>query len=981
MPSSSHAHQPTPPNTTPQNISTELVREDDALEVNESELVETSEARQPHSYEPDENEYHHYHHRDTLSHRQEPQDFESDHDGSSNPDNEQWQDDDEEPADNLGGNHDADYEYDSPSPPPKPQQLHQNASQSRDENSFDREQLNDEEYEHFEDNHSDDQESSVKQAVHTATKSPPALASAESFNSYAMMSQSPRDYQRDSLSPNSHMQQGGANRFSFRPDISPYAKQLKQDHISMRAKKVLEESNRKLQEIAQQLEEKYNTFSYQPKINEEYVMKKERSKFHDSIDERVHEKEQYYKKMEQRKQDQMQSSYTYKPEISTYSKTLERQEPIYERLYKLRKVTDGEDPDESRDSLLSPPNSARRRSTGTERHSSGQEEFTFQPQINDSHQHILAKRKGKIEDRMYQDALIREEKREQEKRHAEQEEDQKRQLSSQISSHTQRLAKQRIEKEMQIAFEKVATQRSIVSHDIEAQNKNPPAVIDYVQLGHCLALLGLFKSGNSQEERRSEQEVRIHEEIWNLMDPNDEEFVTYSTFRSVLGPLINPELFFNAQRISEADSGMSLDKQTVKHLSARIKELSVNKLAYYKTSNLLKDSRAATRGPKFEEPTFAPKINNVSKNIDTRSKKRHSQPSGPRYEILFQKNNEKQYKIDRLKRSVDEKVMKECSFKPQLQTKGYRKKTKAKDASSNRFEKLYSQHKKDPKVKTQYVSPEEKELANCTFQPDTRASKQYRESLRPHSSVNRTQIKGFEKQIARMKKAQKERNYVNNFYDSLRKEIDVKWKNRMKHNGDEVEFQPTEVKPFNFHLDQRKRSRPLLYMDVNLGPGRTGRIGIHENDDPAVLAKNFAISYRLDQVLRARLEDLIQQNMESNNIPMGTGGTPKSARGQNSNSPRATQKKNFSTQKSPAAAFAGGSHNQQRRAPEPGDQYEDEYSNYEDEDVDDFHASPIVMRGESPVRRQQAPHPEPSPSRRLYDSLNHLREFAEGTTR
>lgn len=39
-----------------------------------------------------------------------------------------------------------------------------------------------------------------------------------------------------------------------------------------------------------------------------------------------------------------------------------------------------------------------------------------------------------------------------------------------------------------------------------------------------------------------------------------------------------------------------------------------------------------------------------------------------------------------------------------------------------------------------------------------------------------------------------------------------------------------EPKPFSFQMrnDSILKRPPLLYMDVNLGKGKTGRIGIHE---------------------------------------------------------------------------------------------------------------------------------------------------------
>ena len=50
-------------------------------------------------------------------------------------------------------------------------------------------------------------------------------------------------------------------------------------------------------------------------------------------------------------------------------------------------------------------------------------------------------------------------------------------------------------------------------------------------------------------------------------------------------------------------------------------------------------------------------------------------------------------------------------------------------------------------------------------------------------------------------------------------------------------------------------------MDVNLGPGRTGRIGLHAGDQPELLAANFARAYGLDDTMRFRLQGLIYDYM------------------------------------------------------------------------------------------------------------------------
>jgi hypothetical protein len=48
------------------------------------------------------------------------------------------------------------------------------------------------------------------------------------------------------------------------------------------------------------------------------------------------------------------------------------------------------------------------------------------------------------------------------------------------------------------------------------------------------------------------------------------------------------------------------------------------------------------------------------------------------------------------------------------------------------------------------------------------------------------------------------------------------------------------AKPPSFvQAGDRKKKKLLMYIDVNITPTRTGRIGIYEGDDVKELAKNF----------------------------------------------------------------------------------------------------------------------------------------------
>ena len=77
---------------------------------------------------------------------------------------------------------------------------------------------------------------------------------------------------------------------------------------------------------------------------------------------------------------------------------------------------------------------------------------------------------------------------------------------------------------------------------------------------------------------------------------------------------------------------------------------------------------------------------------------------------------------------------------------------------------------------------------------------------------------------------------------------------------------PTEVQPFRLRSDvrslEREAQKPLLYVDVDLPHGKSGRIGVHRGDDAACLARNFCASYSLDTNTVGRLTAILQEKVE-----------------------------------------------------------------------------------------------------------------------
>lgn len=77
----------------------------------------------------------------------------------------------------------------------------------------------------------------------------------------------------------------------------------------------------------------------------------------------------------------------------------------------------------------------------------------------------------------------------------------------------------------------------------------------------------------------------------------------------------------------------------------------------------------------------------------------------------------------------------------------------------------------------------------------------------------------------------------------------------------------TDVEPFHFRTSdrtvEREHTKPLLYVDVDLPHGRTGRIGVHRGDRAQELAVNFCATYSLDEATMYRLTDILQVKIDS----------------------------------------------------------------------------------------------------------------------
>lgn len=139
---------------------------------------------------------------------------------------------------------------------------------------------------------------------------------------------------------------------------------------------------------------------------------------------------------------------------------------------------------------------------------------------------------------------------------------------------------------------------------------------------------------------------------------------------------------------------------------------------------------------------------------------------------------------------------------------------------------------------------EREEMRECTFRPKLLPAR------RPTSQVSpRPLVRNFDATVARMKAAHKRQ--LARDKERLHIPCGENYE-RLRRLGNQ---------PFSCASRDRRpfRRQPLLYVDVNVGHGRTGRIGVHEGDDLRVLAKNFARTFQLAAGALDRLENLLQE--------------------------------------------------------------------------------------------------------------------------
>jgi len=396
-----------------------------------------------------------------------------------------------------------------------------------------------------------------------------------------------------------------------------------------------------------------------------------------------------------------------------------------------------------------------------------------------------------------------------------------------ISKNSAKLAKKRTENELRFLMERF--------------DLNRDGRLDKEEFFEALKRQVNFASVETglAELHDSERDL-VSERIWRAIDPDGTGFADMAQWARFV------------QTVAEGGTcGMDDPEDALEQIALAVAHEFVMACLALKLHDPLptkRQARGACTRPAAEEEwmqcTFKPKL-------DEKSLKLVEQSGGDRFEVLHSDYKEREARRRELLGQVQQKEMEECTFTPRINKPSGNVRRDSTDRSSF-FEALATPDRSGGRRKTSDTrTTEELELeAHCTFAPTTTPQRSTELSVSRSSRPPSSTPRGFTETVGRLQEARKAK---------LRKQEE----DELRFSTDKYSKQRTQ-KPFNFMTERRHRSRqaPLLFVDVNLGGGKSGRIGIHAGDDPADLARNFATAYSLDEQLMARLERLLATHVE-----------------------------------------------------------------------------------------------------------------------
>ncbi len=110
---------------------------------------------------------------------------------------------------------------------------------------------------------------------------------------------------------------------------------------------------------------------------------------------------------------------------------------------------------------------------------------------------------------------------------------------------------------------------------------------------------------------------------------------------------------------------------------------------------------------------------------------------------------------------------------------------------------------------------------------------------------------GYEKVVTRLRVANEEKARRTQLMEKIPAGENYEKRRRMPPNP-----------PRTFY-EKKTKIQADLYIDVNIAPGKSGRIAVNRGDNPVVLADGFAKTFHLNRQMKEALIKLLEENMRA----------------------------------------------------------------------------------------------------------------------
>jgi len=686
-----------------------------------------------------------------------------------------------------------------------------------------------------------------------------------------------------------------AKEATFKPKVSGYAKHFAHaEHMAERADLLLVEHQERMQVLATVVRaEADRDLTFKPansnqKLTDKLAGPRERD-FVQEMEKRNMSSQLKLQALRAQYEEQDRSSFTYKPEVGRTPRTAgqhgasargraggpkkegagKKEPPIHERLYVAHTAAYGQSlkPAETSDPECTfRPNLGSPEAANPGRSQAGESAAAAAPPPRTRAQ------LEEVGEALYRDAHNRRIRRQMVEAQLSSELEQAR-SSSKISSRSEEMAFSKLQRDVADIYEQLgATERGVT----------------YEELAAALVELGLFKTASAAPTAADDNQVVLLQRVWrHLVEAADlEATLPCAALLRFLRAALLPQ--------DEAAAAAYPPPATDATLLADFARLWRNTLSYKTTRNIRGHTEHALQR-EAEQCTFNPAIDKRSRAMQ-QGNGEAALTGAARAHKLYDQAKGRDERIQRQRVEAAQEKMRECSFKPEINasaraplpaSKGgpaaeaaaaeggapshggpsshgpshgasHGARRSSQGSSVEAGERLYSHAQQKAMAEEATLSTLDIEVAEqCSFKPQLAASlRSYNASNNPHSprkgGAHSLKPPGYQQAVGRMRRAQEEKEAREAEEQSI----------ASARAASTSAAGSTSVRPFSFQTDKRQeRKQPLLYMDVNLGPGRTGRIGLHQDDDAGLLAANFARAYQLDGAMRDRLQQLIEKYM------------------------------------------------------------------------------------------------------------------------